>query len=316
MDRVYHMLPEEYASNIISLNKKGVKRAVTVIFRITEAGVQWHGIQLTHVKVGHSLTYEEAQQIMDDEVEVYSDISNSLTTLSFLTETRDTHKMIEKIMIWTNEAVGRYIYDNGANLSVYCPAPPASQIPEDLKRPATRAEYSVNKHGHGMMGLEYYTHFTSPIRRYADLVVHRIVKNILAGRQTDMDKTREDVSLINDITGKSKRYYRDQSILKVLRLKELPTVAYILDFQEANIVSLYIKDISVTLRTRLFADELLPIYKVQKDKEFIVIDKQGSEVRIPMYAPVIISITCFPAEIKLHRKLKISFTSLALQCTS
>jgi ribonuclease R len=38
-----------------------------------------------------------------------------------------------------------------------------------------KAVYSVNNIGHYGLGFKYYTHFTSPIRRYADLMVHRLL---------------------------------------------------------------------------------------------------------------------------------------------
>lgn len=42
-----------------------------------------------------------------------------------------------------------------------------------------KAEYDTENIGHFGLGFEYYAHFTSPIRRYADLVVHRVLFNKL-----------------------------------------------------------------------------------------------------------------------------------------
>ena len=42
-----------------------------------------------------------------------------------------------------------------------------------------KAVYSVNNIGHYGLGFKYYTHFTSPIRRYSDLIVHRLLSTYL-----------------------------------------------------------------------------------------------------------------------------------------
>jgi ribonuclease R len=47
-----------------------------------------------------------------------------------------------------------------------------------------KATYSDTKHRHFGLALEYYSHFTSPIRRYPDLQVHRIIKEQLRGTLT------------------------------------------------------------------------------------------------------------------------------------
>ena len=59
--------------------------------------------------------------------------------------------------------------------------PDAQQIHSMLLRSMQQAIYTPVNSGHFGLAFDAYTHFTSPIRRYPDLLVHRVIKAILAG---------------------------------------------------------------------------------------------------------------------------------------
>ena len=63
--------------------------------------------------------------------------------------------------------------------------PDAHLIQTVLLRSMSQAVYSAEEKGHFGLALEAYAHFTSPIRRYPDLLVHRAIRHSLQGKKAD-----------------------------------------------------------------------------------------------------------------------------------
>jgi len=66
--------------------------------------------------------------------------------------------------------------------------PDAQQIHAMLLRSMQQAIYTPANSGHFGLAYEAYTHFTSPIRRYPDLLVHRVIKAMLKGESYQLPK--------------------------------------------------------------------------------------------------------------------------------
>ncbi len=66
--------------------------------------------------------------------------------------------------------------------------PEEKLIHQVVLRAMQQARYSAENHGHFGLASEYYTHFTSPIRRYPDLIVHRLLKSIFRSEMPETEK--------------------------------------------------------------------------------------------------------------------------------
>lgn len=84
-------------------------------------------------------------------------------------------------------------------------SPGAEVLNMMLLRSMQQARYSEHNHGHYGLAADYYTHFTSPIRRYPDLLVHRMIREY---NQITQEKVDHFAQVIPELAASSSQLER------------------------------------------------------------------------------------------------------------
>ncbi len=111
-----------------------------------------------------------------------SDLVDILSTLNYSLKVKDK--------VYSNQLQKVLDYFKGKDEEVF--------LSKIILRSMAKAKYSPICSGHFGLSTKYYCHFTSPIRRYPDLVAHRILKLIIKGKITNklLAKLGEEIPLI------------------------------------------------------------------------------------------------------------------------
>ena len=155
-----------------------------------------------------------------------------------------------------------------------------------ILRTMKKAYYSPECDGHFGLAFRYYCHFTSPIRRYPDLMIHRVIKAAINNRMTEakLKKYRHDVQEAAEISSRTER--KAQELER--EVEKLKKCEYMLDHigeEYDGIVSgvtefgVYV-ELPNTVEGMVFARDLRRPYQLGEQVRIRVLDARPAERQI------------------------------------
>lgn len=155
-----------------------------------------------------------------------------------------------------------------------------------MLRTMKKAYYSTECDGHFGLAFRYYCHFTSPIRRYPDLFIHRVIKKSIGGRMTEakLDKYRNDALNAADISSRTERQAQELE-REVDKLKKCQFMLQHIGEEFDGIVSgvtdfgVYV-ELSNSVEGMAFARDLRRPYQLGERVRICVLDAKPAERQI------------------------------------
>lgn len=117
--------------------------------------------------------------------------------------------------------------------------PNEAMISRLVLRSMKQAKYTTECSGHFGLAAKYYCHFTSPIRRYPDLQIHRIIKDNLRGRLMREGRTEHYAEILDEVARQSSVCERraDEAECESDKLKKAEYMSYHLGEEFEGIIS-------------------------------------------------------------------------------
>jgi ribonuclease R len=171
-------------------------------------------------------------------------------------EQSPAQQLVEASMLLANRESAKYLSKDYPYLGLF-----RNQY-EPINGLAQPAFYDFSNVGHWGLETEHYTHFTSPIRRYTDLIVHRLIKNKLEIEKCDYtnDELKEIVKQ-NNLMSQLSKFSENKShqLLIDAYTKEQANKQ-----ENTKVVNIFPNGILIRGRTT-FIDNFIPLFKLEKD---------------------------------------------------
>jgi exosome complex exonuclease DIS3/RRP44 len=305
-----NMIPDELAINHISLLAEKPKRSFSIIIRLNnELEIDAIEFKKTMIQVRKNLTYDEAQEMIN-----INETINKLYTIGLhlkkqiefafpKNENYDTHQMVAVYMIYANKFVAEKIrsYDPD-NVLLRAHRTKTHNIVSNVD-PLLLKKYNINfmeqatyqigseNCNHQGLGLPFYTHFTSPIRRYADIIVHRQLWKVL--NEDKLNRQNEEIINLMNFCGKYykqlERYHHIIQISNNLGIEYDIVDSYITYIDEKNnSIKLYIPKYDLDYDYSIYSYKMKDIVETTFEENSVIIknNETNNERKLDLFQKI------------------------------
>lgn len=148
-------------------------------------------------------------------------------------------------------------------------------------RSMAKAVYATKNIGHFGLSFDDYTHFTSPIRRYPDLMVHRILADLIAGKRVDVNPNMQAQRAVHASQREASAVEAERASIK---LKQVEYFAKLIGEAREGVVSgvtdwgIYVRDSKTDAEGMIRLMTLLGDTYVYDKRKFAVVGSKGGAV--------------------------------------
>lgn len=256
--KTIHMMPEIIATNYFSLLQNKIRHVITCWIN----NDMTYSFECNIIKITKNLSYDEAELLLYTNESLSKLFVKSIEIGKILKiDVTNTHKMIEVYMILYNTNMAKLLEKNKNMIF-------RNQIL------LNKAEYNFDRTEHNNLGLTYYTHATSPIRRYVDQIIQKIYKHNLVNKvYTDII----NLDKINEYEKNIKKLYKMWDYLKASNII-INGTEYELELKEKEINKLvfFCSKLNITIINKVYFDiSDYEINKIYNKLLYVITDKKN-----------------------------------------
>jgi exoribonuclease R len=322
-----NMLPDILASDICSLVQNKKRRTYTVLLTVNNYKITQTKFTKAFIINKKQYTYDNAQKSINNDptLSALYTIGQNWYSQKFPATEYNIHKMVEIFMLTANIAVATHLAQN-APKSVILRSQKGfkedshknTNIPQTILHRANMyklegASYvqgTTTNTKHELLQEEHYTHFTSPIRRYIDIIIHRLLYNTHT-------KVPDICEYVNTQHKKIKLLERESHILDIVHknqdlvIEETP--AYIIKISDTLLV--HIPLLNVDAEVRLFSNKLKHLIEnITITPEQIQLQTQYAAIKLSIFEQIKVKITVSNKATKIRKKLLVQIIDPDIIC--